>query len=49
MADQPLGARRAIPRMRPKGASAVPGILFVAALAAAFWIGTVWASHAWIG
>jgi hypothetical protein len=49
MAEQPYGARPAIPRIRPKGASSIPGILFVAALAAAFWIGTVWSSQAWIG
>ena len=49
MADQPFGARPAIPRTRPKGASSIPGILFVAAMAAAFWLGTIWASNAWLG
>ena len=47
MANQPFGARPAIPKA--KGASAVPGILFIVALAAAFWIGAVWASQAWFG
>ena len=48
MAHEPTWARPAAPRARPKGAGApIACILFVTAMGAAFWIGTVWASQTW--
>ena len=46
MAEHPVWARLAA-RPRPKTASPIAGILFVAAMGAAFWIGAIWASQAW--
>ena len=46
MAHEPTWGRPAAPRARPKGAAApIASILFVTAMGAAFWIGTVWASQ----
>jgi hypothetical protein len=48
MAHEPRWARQAAPKIRPKGGAApIAGILFVAGMAAAFWIGAVWASQSW--
>jgi hypothetical protein len=48
MAHGPGWARQAAPRTRPKGAgSSIACILFVTAVGAAFWIGTLWASQSW--
>lgn len=49
MAHDPAWERTAAPRARAKGAGgAIACILFVAAMGAAFWIGTIWASQAWL-
>jgi hypothetical protein len=49
MAHGPVWARQAAPKSRPKGAGApIACILFVTAMAAAFWIGTLWASQSWL-
>ena len=48
MADQPFEARVAISPARPTGASAIACIVFVGAMGAAFWIGAIWASQAWL-
>ena len=48
MAHGPTWGRPAAPKDRPKGAAAsIACILFVTAMGAAFWIGTVWASQSW--
>jgi hypothetical protein len=46
MAELPVGVRPPA-RARPRAASPIAGILFVAAMGAAFWIGAIWASQAW--
>jgi len=38
---------REAPRPRLRAGSPIAGILFVAAMGAAFWIGAIWASQAW--
>jgi hypothetical protein len=49
MAHEPIWGRQAAPRTRAKSAGAcIACMLFVAAMGAAFWIGTLWASQAWI-
>ena len=49
MASGPVWARQSAPKARPKGAGApIACILFVTAMGAAFWIGTLWASQSWI-
>jgi hypothetical protein len=48
MAHQPDWARPAAAQSRTKsGASCVACFIFVAAMGAAFWMGTIWASQAW--
>jgi len=46
MIQDPAWLREAS-RPRPKAASSIAGIVFVAAMGAAFWIGAIWASQAW--
>jgi hypothetical protein len=47
MAHGPIWGRQA--KARVKGASSpIACILFVGAMGAAFWIGTIWASQSWI-
>jgi len=46
MAHDPVWGRSHL-RPRSRGPSPVAGILFVAAMSAAFWIGCVWASQPW--
>jgi hypothetical protein len=48
MTDQPLRARPATSQARPRAGGSIACILFVGALAAAFWMGTIWASQAWL-
>ncbi|MFI4933885.1 MAG: hypothetical protein ACHP7N_04655 [Caulobacterales bacterium] len=48
MAHDPSWARSHESRARSKGASSIACILFVGAMAAAFWMGTIWASQAWL-
>lgn len=49
MAHGPGWTRQAAPRARVKGAGApIACIVFVAAMGAAFWIGTIWASQSWL-
>ena len=49
MAHEPNWARQSAPRARTKSAGAcIACMLFVAAMGAAFWIGTLWASQTWI-
>ena len=47
MAQEPIWVRKAAPRAASKAASSISCMLFVAAMGAAFWIGAIWASHAW--
>jgi hypothetical protein len=35
-------------KARPKGGSPVVCMVFVAAMGAAFWMGTIWASQTWM-
>jgi hypothetical protein len=44
MAHRPFEARPVIPSSK---GSSIACVLFVGALGAAFWIGAIWASHAW--
>ena len=46
MAHDPVWVRSSA-RPRVRAPSPVAGILFVAAMSAAFWIGAVWASQPW--
>ncbi|HEY1752036.1 MAG TPA: hypothetical protein VGG29_12280 [Caulobacteraceae bacterium] len=47
MAHEPVWVREA--KTRAKGAgSPIACILFVGAMGAAFWIGTIWASQSWV-
>ena len=48
MDDHPLGVRPATSQARLKAGGSIACILFVGAMAAAFWIGTIWASQAWL-
>lgn len=49
MAHEPSWARPRASRVQPKGAGApIACIVFVTAMGAAFWIGTVWASQSWL-
>ena len=49
MAHDPTWERPPASRTRVRGAgSSIACILFVAAMGAAFWIGTIWASQAWL-
>ena len=48
MADQPFEAHPAVSASRPTGAGAIACIVFVGAMGAAFWIGAIWASQAWL-
>jgi hypothetical protein len=41
-------ARHEAARARPKGASSVACMVFVAAMGAAFWMGAIWASQTWM-
>jgi hypothetical protein len=48
-AHGPVWARPAAPKTRPKGGGGpIACILFVTAMGAAFWIGTLWASQSWL-
>ena len=50
MTQEATRSRGAVAKTRPKSAGArIACMVFVAAMGAAFWIGTLWASHAWIG
>ncbi|HTX48834.1 MAG TPA: hypothetical protein VME40_05520 [Caulobacteraceae bacterium] len=46
MAHDPVWGRPGV-RRRARPPSPLAGILFVAAMSAAFWIGAVWASQPW--
>lgn len=46
MIDDPAWARQAA-RPRSRTAGPLAGILFVAAMGAAFWFGAIWASQSW--
>ena len=48
MAHELVWARTATPRARPKGATCVASMVFLAAMGAAFWIGALWASQSWM-
>jgi hypothetical protein len=49
MAHEPVWERPPAPQARAKGAGgSIACILFVGAMGAAFWIGTIWASQAWL-
>ena len=48
MPHEPVWARRAVPKARAKGANCVASMVFLAAMGAAFWIGTLWASQSWM-
>jgi hypothetical protein len=44
-----IAVRQAAPKARAKSAGAcIACMLFVSAMGAAFWIGTLWASQTWI-
>ncbi|MGH6956995.1 MAG: hypothetical protein ACREEW_10070 [Caulobacteraceae bacterium] len=43
-----IWTRRAVATPRRKATSCVASMVFVAAMGAAFWIGTIWASQAWM-
>ncbi len=47
MTHHPAWRRQAAPPARAKPTSPIACILFVLAMGAAFWIGTIWASQAW--
>jgi hypothetical protein len=48
MAHEPTWDRPGAPKARAKsGATCVACFLFVTAMGAAFWMGTIWASQAW--
>ena len=47
MAHEPNWARTAAPKAKASGASCVACMVFVAAMGAAFWMGTLWASQSW--
>jgi hypothetical protein len=47
MPNEPTWARQGAPKARAKGATCVASMVFMAAMGAAFWIGTVWASQSW--
>jgi hypothetical protein len=48
MAQGPGWERPAAARSRAKGASCVACMAFMAAMGAAFWVGTLWASQSWM-
>jgi hypothetical protein len=49
MVHTPTWSRPAAPRVRAKSAGAcIACMVFVAAMGAAFWVGTLWASQTWI-
>ena len=49
MAHEPTRVSRAASAVRGKsGGACIACMVFVAAMGAAFWIGTLWASQAWI-
>ena len=45
--NEPTWARQGATKARAKGATCVASMVFMAAMGAAFWIGTVWASQSW--
>ena len=47
MAHEPVWDPKAAPKTRSKTASSISCMVFVAAMGAAFWIGTIWASQVW--
>ncbi len=49
MAYEPAWQRKAASREAPRRKGAIACMLFMAGMGAAFWIGTIWASQAWLG
>jgi hypothetical protein len=49
MAHDPSWEHPAASRPRPRPASSIACILFVLGMGAAFWLGALWASQAWLG
>ena len=49
MALEPTWARPTVSKAKAKGATCVASMMFLAAMGAAFWIGAIWASQAWLG
>jgi len=47
MAHEPVWVRRAASKARSKTAGSISCMVFVAAMGAAFWVGTIWASQSW--
>jgi hypothetical protein len=47
MANEPVWARRTPPKAQTRAAGSISCMVFLAAMAAAFWCGAVWASQAW--
>jgi hypothetical protein len=47
MAHEPVWARRNPPKAQSRAAGSISCMVFLAAMAAAFWCGAVWASQAW--
>ena len=45
MAHEPVWVRRGA--RKPRAAGSISCMVFLAAMGAAFWIGTIWASQAW--
>ncbi len=49
MVHDPSWRQQAPARPRPRTASSIACLLFVLGMAAAFWLGAIWASQAWLG
>jgi hypothetical protein len=47
MAHEPIWARQIASKARTRAAGSISCMVFLAAMAAAFWCGAVWASQAW--